>query len=145
MLDPQEHDPRRYNHPTADEVAVIIVGPEDGNEPFERDIVIQDRHTGRLQNISQHLYHDVTPSSFITAKRDGIRGSLSQVLTWPTMSICKPVIALTLKKGEMRANQVMMLLIVDEEGLQECHKLNTMPFNFRIEKGYSHSSFMPVG
>src|SRR5205814_3236206 len=54
MLDPQENDPRRYNRPTVDEVAVIIVRPEDDNEPFERDIVIQDRDTGRLQNISQH-------------------------------------------------------------------------------------------
>src|SRR5947207_9743480 len=54
MLDPQETDPRRYNRPTADEVAVIVVRPEDNNEPFERDIVIQDRNTGRLQNISQH-------------------------------------------------------------------------------------------
>ena len=54
MLDPQENDSHRYNRPTADEVAVIIVRPEDDNEPFERDIVIQDHDTGRLQNISQH-------------------------------------------------------------------------------------------
>jgi len=46
MLDPQQNDPRRYNRPTADEVAVIIVRPEDDNEPFERDIVIQNRDTG---------------------------------------------------------------------------------------------------
>ena len=54
MLDPQENDPRRYNRPTVDEVAVIIVRPEDDNEAFERDIVIQDHDTGRLQNIFQH-------------------------------------------------------------------------------------------
>ena len=54
MLDPQENDPRRYNRPTADEVAIIIVRPENDNEPFERDIVIQNHDTGRLQNISQH-------------------------------------------------------------------------------------------
>ena len=45
MLDPQENDPRCYNRPTVDEVAVIIVRPEDDNEPFERDIVIQDHAT----------------------------------------------------------------------------------------------------
>src|SRR5271170_1006039 len=54
MLDPKERDPRRYNRPTADEVAAIIVRPEDDNEPFERDIVIQHRNTGRMQHISQH-------------------------------------------------------------------------------------------
>ena len=54
MLDPQGNDPCQYNHPTADKVAVIIVRPEDDNEPFERDIVIQDHDTGRLQYISQH-------------------------------------------------------------------------------------------
>jgi hypothetical protein len=52
MLDPQENDPRRYNRPTADEVAVIIVQPEDDNEPFERDIVIQNRHAGRYIDIN---------------------------------------------------------------------------------------------
>jgi len=53
-LNLQENDPGRYNRPTADEVAIIIVRLEDDNEPFERDIVIQDHDTGRLQNISQH-------------------------------------------------------------------------------------------
>ena len=75
MLDPQENDPRRYNRPTVDEVAVIIVRPEDDNEPFERDIVIQDRDTGRLQNISQHsprYMSLLTPFSFLTPKKDGI-------------------------------------------------------------------------
>ena len=41
-LNLQENDPGRYNRPTADEVAIIIVRPEDDNEPFERDIIIQD-------------------------------------------------------------------------------------------------------
>jgi hypothetical protein len=45
MLDPQENDPRRYNRPTADDIAVIIVWPGDDNEPFERDIIIQHRDT----------------------------------------------------------------------------------------------------
>ena len=54
MLDLQEHDPRHYNRPTADDVAVIIVRTEDDDESFERDIVIQHHDTGRLQNISQH-------------------------------------------------------------------------------------------
>src|SRR6266496_188382 len=88
-------------------------------------------------NILHVICHCVTPSSFITAKRDGIRGSLSQVLTWPTMSIYKPVITCILKKGEIRVNQMMMLLIVDQEVLQERHKLSTTLFNFRIGRGYS--------
>ena len=35
MLDPKEHDPRCYNRPTADKVAVIIVQPEDDDETFQ--------------------------------------------------------------------------------------------------------------
>ena len=54
MLNPQENDPRHYNRPAVDEIAVIIVRPEDDDEPFETDIVIQNRNTGRLQHISQH-------------------------------------------------------------------------------------------
>ena len=42
-------DPRRYNRPTADEVAHIIVQPENDNEPLDRDIIIQRRNTGELQ------------------------------------------------------------------------------------------------
>src|SRR5437667_6272170 len=53
MLNPTVHDPRRYNRPTADEVAAIIVQPENDNEPLDRDIVIQ-RRTGQLRRISQH-------------------------------------------------------------------------------------------
>jgi len=45
----------------------------------------------------------------------------------------------------MRVNQMMMPLIVDEVVLQECLKLSTTPSNFRIERGYSRLSFMPVG
>ena len=54
MLDPQVRDPRRYNRPTADEVAAIIVRPENDDEPLDRDIIIQHRNTGQLQRISQH-------------------------------------------------------------------------------------------
>src|SRR5216117_447201 len=54
MLDPKVRDPRRYNRPTVDEVAAIIIQPENDNEPLDRDIIIQRRHTGRLQRISQH-------------------------------------------------------------------------------------------
>src|SRR5579859_4110420 len=54
MLDPKARDPRRYNRPTVDEVAAIIVQPENDNEPLDRDIIIQRRHTGRLQRISEH-------------------------------------------------------------------------------------------
>ena len=53
MLNPTVRDPRRYNRPTADEVAAIIVQPENDNEPLDRDIVIQ-RRTGQLRRISQH-------------------------------------------------------------------------------------------
>ena len=54
MLDPTVRDPRRYNRPAADEVAAIIVQPESDDEPLDRDIIIQHRHTGELQRISQH-------------------------------------------------------------------------------------------
>ena len=48
----------------------------------------------------------------------------------------KPVVTrvLNLKKGEMRVNQMMIPLIVDEVVLQECPKLSTTPSNFRIER-----------
>ena len=35
MLDPQVRDPRRYNCPTADEVAAVIVQPENDDEPLD--------------------------------------------------------------------------------------------------------------
>src|SRR5437667_5098742 len=54
MLDPTVRGPRRYNRPTADEVAAIIVQPENDDEPLDRDIIIQHQHTGELQRISQH-------------------------------------------------------------------------------------------
>ena len=54
MLNPMVRDPRRYNRPTADEVAAIIVRPENDDEPLDRDIIIQHRDTGDLQRISQH-------------------------------------------------------------------------------------------
>jgi hypothetical protein len=41
------------------------------------------------------------------------------------MSIHKPVVARTLKEGEIRVNQMMMLFIVDEEVLREYHKLRS--------------------
>ena len=54
LLDPVQRDPRRYNRPTADEVAAIIVRTEDDNEPIERDVVIQHRDNGQMQFTSQH-------------------------------------------------------------------------------------------
>ena len=54
MLNPTVRDPRRYNRPTADEVAAIIIQPENDNEPLDRDIIIQRRNTGELRRISQH-------------------------------------------------------------------------------------------
>ena len=49
MLNPTVCDPRRYNRPTVDEVAAIIVQPENDEEPLARDIIIQHRDTGELQ------------------------------------------------------------------------------------------------
>jgi hypothetical protein len=54
MLNPKVRDPCRYNRPTSEEVAAIVVQSEDDNEPLDRDILIQHRDTGRLQRISQH-------------------------------------------------------------------------------------------
>ena len=43
MQDPQRHDPRTYNRPTSDEVAVVIVGdPDDARRlPTDRDIAVE--------------------------------------------------------------------------------------------------------
>ena len=61
MLDPQLHDPRRYNRPTASEVAVIMEG--DGTELRQgRDIVIQT-HGNRLQRVSE-LHSSFLPLRF---------------------------------------------------------------------------------
>src|SRR5438552_3256648 len=49
MLNPTVCDPRRYNRPTVDEVAAIIVQPENDDEPLDRDIIIRHRDTGELQ------------------------------------------------------------------------------------------------
>src|SRR5437762_8620485 len=54
MLDTKVRDPRHYNRPTVDEVAAIIVQPENDDEPLDRDIIIQRCHIGWLQRISQH-------------------------------------------------------------------------------------------
>ena len=50
MFNPQGNDPCCYNRPITDKFAVIILRLDDDNEPFEWDIVIQDRNTGQLQN-----------------------------------------------------------------------------------------------
>ena len=54
MLNPTVRDPRRYNRPTADEVAAIIIQPENDDELLDRDIIIRHRDMGQLQRISQH-------------------------------------------------------------------------------------------
>ena len=41
MLNPMIRDPCRYNRFTANEVAAIILQPENDNESLNRDIVIQ--------------------------------------------------------------------------------------------------------
>jgi hypothetical protein len=45
IVDVRTQDPRRYNCPTAGDIAAIIVG-NDGEEEYNRDIIIQNRHTG---------------------------------------------------------------------------------------------------
>jgi hypothetical protein len=52
IVDVRAQDPRRYNCPTASDVAAIIVG-NDGEEEYNRDIIIQNRHTGIYPRISQ--------------------------------------------------------------------------------------------
>jgi hypothetical protein len=54
MFDPIVRDPRRYNRPTGEEVAAIIVQPEKYNEPLDRDIIIQHRDTNEVRRISQY-------------------------------------------------------------------------------------------
>src|SRR5204863_6757501 len=54
MLNPTVCDPRRYNRPTVDEVAAIIVRTENDDQPLDRDIIIRHQDTGKLQRISQH-------------------------------------------------------------------------------------------
>ena len=49
MLNPTIRDPRRYNLPTVNEVAAIIVQPENEGEPLNCDIIIQHRDTHELQ------------------------------------------------------------------------------------------------
>ncbi len=61
ILDPQLHDPRRYNRPTASEVAVIMEG--DGTELHQgHDIIIQT-HGNRLQRVSE-LHSSFLPLRF---------------------------------------------------------------------------------
>ena len=43
---------RHYNQSTADEVAIIIIQPENDNESLDRDIIIQHRNTNQLRRIS---------------------------------------------------------------------------------------------
>lgn len=52
MQNPQEKDPRTYNRPSSDEVAVVIIGnPDDSTqEGLERDIQVHYK-TGHRQNI----------------------------------------------------------------------------------------------
>ena len=52
MQDPRRHDPRTYNRPTSDEVAVVIVGNPDEamREAGGRDIAVQYQD-GRMQRI----------------------------------------------------------------------------------------------
>src|SRR5438445_3812013 len=61
MLDPQLHDPRCYNRPTASEVAVIM--EDDGTELCQgHDIIIQT-HGNHLQHVSE-LHSSFLPLRF---------------------------------------------------------------------------------
>jgi hypothetical protein len=51
---PASHDHRRYNHPTAQEIAVIIPGSgTDEIPPQSRDIIIERRYSNELMRISE--------------------------------------------------------------------------------------------
>jgi len=65
MLDPTVRDPRRYNRSAADEVAAIIVQPENDDEPLDRDIIIQYRRVA--MNLSFSLLHVNALSSDLAA------------------------------------------------------------------------------
>jgi hypothetical protein len=50
---PTPHDQRHYNHPTADEIAVIMPGTGDTDGAEARDIIIQQRDSDALQRFSE--------------------------------------------------------------------------------------------
>ena len=50
---PSSHDHRRYNHLTADEIAVIMPGTGEDDRTETRDIIIEQIGTKRLQRISE--------------------------------------------------------------------------------------------
>jgi len=47
------HDHKRYNHPTVDEIAVIMPGTGENNASETRDIIIKQRGTKQLKRISE--------------------------------------------------------------------------------------------
>jgi len=60
---PNSHDHRRYNHPTADEIAVVMPGAGDNVKAGPRDIIIDERNTGKLVRISE-LHPSYLPLRF---------------------------------------------------------------------------------
>ena len=50
------HDSHHYNRLTVDEVAAIIIQPENDNESLNRDIIIQHWNINELWWISQHFF-----------------------------------------------------------------------------------------
>ena len=50
---PTSHDHRRYNRPTAEEIAVIMPGTGENDSSETRDIIIEQIGTNRLQRISE--------------------------------------------------------------------------------------------
>ena len=49
MLDPTIRDSCRYNHPSTNEVAAIIIQPKNDDESLNRDIIIQYQYISELQ------------------------------------------------------------------------------------------------
>ncbi|CAG8599584.1 20041_t:CDS:2 [Cetraspora pellucida] len=63
ITDSRMKDPRRYNTPSAAEVAIIMIGNEQEPEPLQRDIVLHLRE-GRFQQISE-LHHAYEPLHYV--------------------------------------------------------------------------------
>ena len=73
MLNPTICDPRRYNRPTADEVAAIIVQPENDDEPLDRLFDIETRVScNESLNIPRVICQCAIHCFSHLVKRDGI-------------------------------------------------------------------------
>uniref|UniRef100_A0A182J6S5 Uncharacterized protein n=2 Tax=Anopheles atroparvus TaxID=41427 RepID=A0A182J6S5_ANOAO len=110
-------DQRRYNRPTADEVAGIFIVPPGGSITYGRDLVVQERHTLHLKQVFEqnqmfdtmqypllHPYGEVGWSIGIPKRR---RGANQRITT----------LYVALSRVTSRAN--VKLLIVDPPHTEE--------------------------